>query len=304
MFNNPQDRELVNSVLECGAEPKYWRWVAAMFEFVLKPLEKMRRWGMVCKCHVEWRRRHKRKPKCGRASRRLIEVREFVKVERGKFLHKANHLRADEVGGDVPLHKLIAHTLRNVAGHLQLKFKFLDCLPYLFVFAATQAGAQEILDHLEQTEPERRGPCTRCWAEHFLGDIKAVAAGEEPSARLRAEVKRLENIPMDEGPGESYHRGTNWAKTRASGATREYIICVQRRDQNLARALRWLDTHGRRGTSVVNYEWFNFKRIVKGPVANKRARYTRKKMTDKLCFKTFYRFDSADQEDLPRTDVS
>ena len=61
-----------------------------------------------------------------------------------------------------------------------------------------------------------------------MGGQDVRATGGEVGPLLRAEILRLENIPLDEGPGEEYHRHTNLAIQRASAARPAWILGAPR----------------------------------------------------------------------------
>jgi hypothetical protein len=49
-FQNPQDRVEINKVVVACKDKPLWRQMAAMNKFTMAPLERYRRWGMVCGC--------------------------------------------------------------------------------------------------------------------------------------------------------------------------------------------------------------------------------------------------------------
>ena len=57
MFQNVQDRVSLDASLAAMKDKSLWRFMAAVYRFVAKPTEKLRRWGVVCECvdHVRMR---------------------------------------------------------------------------------------------------------------------------------------------------------------------------------------------------------------------------------------------------------
>ena len=79
---------------------------------------------------------------------------------------------------------------------------------------------------------------------------------------LDAEIKRLDNVPLEEGPGEGYHRSTNVEKVRASASRLPWVLANTREESNIARCLNFSRAHGPEGAKVVRFEFENFKRVL------------------------------------------
>lgn len=50
LFAHAQDQELVRSVMEACRDSFFWKWAAVAHQLLFRPLELLRRWGMVCEC--------------------------------------------------------------------------------------------------------------------------------------------------------------------------------------------------------------------------------------------------------------
>jgi len=80
LFGNVQDADLLASVLQACGNPQLWRWISCSYSFIFKPLETLRRWGMVCECHEEEGAQGLKFWKCSQNGRRLRGVWKIVKA--------------------------------------------------------------------------------------------------------------------------------------------------------------------------------------------------------------------------------
>ena len=143
---------------------------------------------------------------------------------------------------------------------MQQKFHFLGCPPWPFCRADTPDGAKSYLEILEATADEKLPPLA-IHHRTFSPDLRIVRAGGEVSERMKAEVNAMTNIPLNEGPGEGYHRASNLQKKRAAASSEAYILASTRAKQNIECTRKWAKA-GSKGKKVVRYEWRNFKRIL------------------------------------------
>ena len=79
-FSSFQDGVLLRSVAAACADKELWVFVAVFFERAFRPLERARRWGMVCPCCSAQRAEMDTKQVCpdSNNSRRLKEARLFT----------------------------------------------------------------------------------------------------------------------------------------------------------------------------------------------------------------------------------
>ena len=94
------------------------------------------------------------------------------------------------------------------------------------------------------------------------GDMDRRAAGEDCTERLREEVEAINLTPLNEGPGEGYHRSTTHEHGRAPASTSNHLTQHNRHKQEMQRVRRFIDTWGERGKDVVRYEWTHYKRVL------------------------------------------
>ena len=121
-----------------------------------------------------------------------------------------------------------------------------------------------------------------------MGGQHVRATGGEVGPLLRAEILRLENIPLDEGPGEEYHRHTNLAIQRASAARPAWILGTPRFLQGLAFCIDFVNKCPQLSHRVFRFEWLKFKRLLR---ATRKNRWSPVKLTDKQFFSKLYRID-------------
>ena len=99
MGSNFKDKQLLVDMETACKWDDLWCFMQAFFTLVIDPLEKSRRWGLVCKCHQEDRHSGMHnKSKCWRASRRLDEARLFILQCVQKLMDSAKKLTLDQCG--------------------------------------------------------------------------------------------------------------------------------------------------------------------------------------------------------------
>jgi len=287
IFKNTQEKELIKDVLVACKHARLWTWIRAMFDYVLLPLERLRRWGMICDCHKK-ERETKKHFSCPWNSRRLGGAEERVQKDIQRIRDQADALRPEHVEGDEPLCKDIVGILKAVAAMLVVKFAFLSQLPYKFVHAESVEGAKLCLTLIDKFPFAEHTATTQWWILNLRVDLESRAAGNPASPALVREVKRLKASPLSEDPGEGYHRGTSYEKLRSAASSREHLIALQRRKQNIARGLCLIRTPA--GKKVWDYEWKHFKRVLNKPISRRHI-FRRVQLQDRPFFKHFYRID-------------
>jgi hypothetical protein len=110
------------------------------------------------------------------------------------------------------------------------------------------------------------------------------AAGGEITELLAFTICFYRNTPISEDRGEGYHRYTHLTLLRAAASRMPWILGSTRHTQNLGRCLAWVD-EGELARKVFNYEWQNWKRILR-PSNSKR--WVNVKLTDSTFFKRLY----------------
>ena len=154
-----------------------------------------------------------KKTNCIWASRRMRDAAEHTTAVYKELYRRgaAGFVQFDDCGRDLDLHAAVSLAARKAGHSMQKKFHFLSCPPWSFSRADTPDGAKSYLELLEATADETLPPLA-IHHRTLTMDLRIVKAGGEVSQRLQAEVDAINNIPLDEGPGEGYHRASNLQK--------------------------------------------------------------------------------------------
>lgn len=185
-------------------------------------------------------------------------------------------------------------SLRNTASELTLKTKWLHCVPWRITECDNPEQADICANMLVEASDANTSPLIACQKEELAPSLQARAAGDPVSALLRGEIDRLNNTPLDEGPGEGYHRQTHTSLRRACASSAQWILADTRHNHALDLARKFIKDNGKEGEQVYRYEWQNFKRLLR-PSLDKEM--TTLRMTDKEFFNKVYLLDPYTQDD-------
>ena len=146
LFNKVADEAELDAVMIACVEKQFWRWVSCALKYVFKPLEDLRRWGLLCTCHEAARRAGIKKAghHCPWNSRRLRQAAPKIKRAVAGFKEQANLLVLADCEGDIQLHTWMVACLRAVAVDLETTFKYLGIVPWAFCNADTQDGSSSV----------------------------------------------------------------------------------------------------------------------------------------------------------------
>ncbi|CAK0904653.1 unnamed protein product, partial [Prorocentrum cordatum] len=299
LFPNIQERELLRDVLVACRDRSLWKWICASHAEVFKPLESCRRWGMKCACHYPPGLRplagHE---ECPLRSRRLKDAHAEIQRRRDYFLERARLFQAADEEGAGELTVALATSFRLAASDLDMRFQYLSRAPWCFSQCGSAAGAREFLNQVELVHVSGHDPLTRRLLDQHGPHLVALAAGGECPDPL-AEAVRLFNLaPLDESPGEGYHRSTHSVRQRAPGATVHYIKQDLRLAENIQRCRQFIRTHGEPGKDVFCFEWRCWTRILQTSPATP---FRRVKIKRKAAFDRIYRSDDMAAEDWSGT---
>ena len=175
-------------------------------------------------------------------------------------------------------------TLRVAAHSLEIEFSYLPKIPHLFVHADNPDHVAECVRRLEQAK--QLDPLSSYIKNERLGDLKASATDGIVSDWLSALIKRLANSPIDESPGEGFHRDMSNERRRAPGVKLHSTKASIRAGGNRLRFKRWLRTT--RGRRVIDFEYAKFKRLLQ---VKHKGFYRNRKLPDKLFYKKVYCMD-------------
>ena len=108
------------------------------------------------------------------------------------------------------------------------------------------AGARECALQLTETDDEFLDALSLSYKRELLDSLEIVAAGGDCPPDLAKEVEAMRMSPLDEGPGESFHRRTNLTKSRAAASKHPWLIAPTREKQNIDMGEAFLRTHKER----------------------------------------------------------
>ena len=296
MLGQVEDESLLAHVIATCRDPSFWRWLEACFQYVLMPLEKLRRWSTVCQCHEEERRTLPRSSwsKCFQNGRRLREAYQRVKDEVNVFHGLANNLTVEDCEGDVDLHTCIINALRYAVMQLNQRFKYLKALPWCLALADTVEGALRVLTKYRALPRDRHDPVTLNIVDSILDDLILRSEGGDCSVALEREVRLVNTACLDESAGEGWHRGTNLEKIRAPGAKLSHLKGAPRFKASIQRIKSFLYKHKRKGRDAIRSDWYRFKRVLQ---ADPKRKWAPVRMDDKTFYARFYRTDDKSLED-------
>ena len=209
------------------------------------------------------------------------------------FLTRARELTIAECEGDVALYESVRSICLLVAGVLEYRFKYLMVVPWTFVHADTPSGARAFIEEVESLPSTQHDALTVLLYETHKDDLHVVRDGGEVSQALADAVSEYNDSPVDESPGEGYHRSTHYARTRASNAKSPYLKQSVRCKSNIKLIRRFL-SKGPQGRRVVRYEWRFWSRVLQ---VKPRNLWWRKKMGRDSVFRRIYRMDPMAEHD-------
>lgn len=148
-----------------------------------------------------------------------------------------------------------------------------------------QVASKAWLDH---------DPLTRYLMTKIGGDIDRRSKGEPASEALEREVEILSHSPLNEAPGEGFHRGTHCEKLRAPASSDIHLKQTNRRREVLKRMMAFKKKHGAKGKAVIRHEWRNWTRILR---QSPRRRFMAKKISAKAAYARIFREDERALDD-------
>jgi hypothetical protein len=125
--------------------------------------------------------------------------------------------------------------------------------------------------------------------------LEEVAVGQPASAALRLAIAGLKNTPLDESPGEGFHRSTHHVKARCAHAKLPFVKSSLRLKQNLKRVRAVARTRGLAGQAAVRFEWRRYKRVLQHRAW---CQWRPVRMSDGDFYRRLYRMDSKALDDF------
>ena len=161
-FPNFQDKDLLLKVREACQWRDLWCFMRVFFDTVLNPLERGRRWGLVCDCCRELRRLQAARVRCPWASRRLKQARKFCLDLVAELYAAGRELTLAACGGIQWVYDSVQHAILKSATMLKTKSSYLSKVLVLVVEAddpvqaANCAQQYRSMDDACMTPLERR----------------------------------------------------------------------------------------------------------------------------------------------------
>ena len=196
-----------------------------------------------------------------RYSRRLRGAADRVDEEVAWFRSRAETLTVGACEGDATLFNAIQTQLRLGVQLLTMRFKYIKMAPWCFVKADTVEGARTFIRSATSRPSNEQDPLTNYLHETHRADMLALDDGGVCSELLSKAVSKFDEIPLDETPGEGYHRDTHHSLVRATGARNAYLMQSTRTKANLKLLKRFIRM-GPQGKRVLRYEWRAWKRVL------------------------------------------
>ena len=295
MFENTQQRALVEQAIASCEDDVLWKLIVTVNLWVLKPLESMRHWGMVCDCKECRKLRHEgKKVFCAKASRRLHQSWDFIQKQITAFDDWINKFNESHAFNNHHVFSITRTLMIQAIALMKTWFSYLNCVPWLFACADEPVKAQLCVDQIASKDLQYHDPLTQSMANEFGEDLRVVAAGGPVSPGLRKEIDRIRTTPLDESPGEGYHRGTTHEKQRAAASTMVTLKRKTREKQVLALARWFMSRHKRRGRGVVRHDWRTHTRLLQ---VRKDKLWVARKIKPSDFYKRVYREDKMANED-------
>ena len=289
-FPSPQDREELNAFVRAITWQEFWTFMAVAHKFGIKHFERHRRWGLVCACCKHLRALGNKRPSCPRSSRRMREARKYIISLLEEMKVRIDSITLSDCEDSFPMMRWIVHSLKCSRNDIGEKFSWTRTVPWLFCEADDQEQALEILVQIETTTDQ----ATIDLNKSLRADLVAVSLGGPCPALLQRKVTAIDNSPLDEGKGESFHRNTNLEQGRSTNARLPWIKTSVRQAQVLQRARAIMRTFGVKGRAVINLEFRLYKRVLQ---VKKNAHWKNSKLGPKAFFKRLYRMDEQAAED-------
>ena len=262
-----------------------------MLQFVIFPLERARRWGMVCSCHRLERMLKQFRPACVRASRRLDEAQRYIR-ELLDSVGDRRRVSLQDCENTPAVHVEISTVLRCVTGMMKFKFKWLDLIPWLFAACVFAQIAEECTTQLLSVDPETLDTLSYYVLTTLFPCLELMRDGCPMPRQWSVFRARLCNCPLDESPGEGYHRRTHLTKLRAA-ATKSAMIVASTRFYQCLQICRKFVKYGKRGTATFKFEWRRYKRVLQP----KRKNFWRpRRMSHKRFYKKLYNHFGGDDD--------
>ena len=298
MFADVQEKETMKRVLAAAKNKEFWIFTEASYSHVFARCEGARRWGLTCNCpeHIRARREEgKKRIECYKNSRKLCQAYDFLASVKQDLFDKGCSLTIEECGGHNDIWMCVKTMLWKAMTGIDQRFGHLNRLPHVVARCGTVEGATEFMTQLRAREWGKHDYLTRRLADRVGGDIERRSQGEAVSPALQVVLDEAADRPLNESPGEGYHRATHLEHDRAAASTSRHVKQSTRFKAVLRKTEEFAEEHGERGHAVVRFEFRAWKRILQ---TSERRYWFPVKMSPEAVYARVYREDDRAREDF------
>ena len=204
-------------------------------------------------------------------------------------------LRIETCEDSVELMRWLSFTLRCTVADLKEKFRFLELVPWLFARCDSSAIAEECIRQVDSAVEGRLDTPTININLQFRSDLETLRSDGVVTPAWSRKLQGLRNAPLDEAPGEEFHRATNACKRRSPHVRIPWILGSVRFRRSCFKLKDFMKKFGRRGKRIINMEYKHYKRVLQIH-PSKRGRGV--KMSPAQFYRRLYRMDAKALDDF------
>lgn len=182
-FPNFKDKDLLKEVYDCLCDVDLWVFFRVFHDIIFWPLEKARRWGLVCACCSDQRHDTGKRSKCVMASRRLHQARLYLMGVKSKLSEAGNHIDLEFAEGILWIARAVSFTARKTFSDLKYKTTYFDNAPWRVAEARDPVQAGIVAEQLQNGNVERFTPLELGYRNRLLPDLMVILSeGLKPHA--------------------------------------------------------------------------------------------------------------------------
>ena len=175
-FPSFKDAGLLDAIISHCGNSELWVFISTFAMHVFTPLEKTRRWGLLCACHEEERRANPRKKiKCVMNSRRLHQARRRLKDLKDMLTETGRHVNFILCENVAWVAQSLSFICRRLAVDLSYKTSHYGLVPWLVSEADDPEVAGQCAVQLRDGNVASFSPLELSYREKLLGDLEASA---------------------------------------------------------------------------------------------------------------------------------
>ena len=218
---------------------------------------------------------------------RLKEVGPFLRNLLSELARASRELNVRLCEGNALVYKDVCYSLRVTVSTGGPKTVWADTVPWIVARADNAVDARTAIDQLRSLP--KLDLLSQRYRDTLLPSLQLVVDGGPVASDLSDEMSKLNNTPVEEGPGEGYHRATNCSLSRSRVSRHPWLMASTRFKQNLEIGLRFCRRHGEAGKAVFRFEWRRYKRLLRGSMSR---RYRPLNIKPAMFYRRLYRLDA------------